>query len=189
VDLVDGDFDHARGGRRAFLGVTTLSLLAVALGPRRAAAAARDPRRLRMLNAHTGERLDIAYFERGGHLPEALAELDRFLRDFRTGEVHPIDPGVLDLAWSLARAVDRPLGMIEIISGYRSPETNAILRARSGGVAVHSLHLEGRAIDLRMPGVATERLRDAALLLARGGVGFYAASDFLHVDTGRVRRW
>jgi uncharacterized protein YcbK (DUF882 family) len=166
-----------------------LALLALALGPARARAAADAPRRVRLLNAHTGERIDATYFEAGAHVPAALAALDRFLRDFRTGAVHAIDPGVLDIAWSLGQAANRPLGTIEIVSGYRSPETNAALRKAGPGVASNSLHLTGRALDLRLEGVATDRLRDLALALRRGGVGFYAALDFVHVDTGPVRRW
>jgi uncharacterized protein YcbK (DUF882 family) len=142
-----------------------------------------------MLHTHTGERLDVTYSLRGVPLPDALSEIDRFLRDFRTGDVHPIDPGVLDVLWSVAEWTGRPLGTFEIVSGYRSPRTNEQLRAAGGGVARHSMHLEGKAIDLRLEGVATEHVRDVALALRRGGVGFYPESDFVHVDTGRVRRW
>jgi len=142
-----------------------------------------------MLNTHTGERVDATYFEDGALVPGALTELDRFLRDFRTGDVHAIDPGVLDFAWSLSRAAQRPGGTIEIISGYRSPLTNEALRKGGPGVARNSLHLSGRALDLRLEGVHTDRLRDLAIDLRRGGVGFYASLDFVHVDTGPVRRW
>jgi uncharacterized protein YcbK (DUF882 family) len=181
--------DQAGFGRRAFLRAGAFSALALALGPLGARAAVSAPRRLRLLHAHTGERLEVTYAEGGDLLPDALSELDRFLRDFRTGDVHRIDPGVLDVVWSLGQATGRALGTFEIVSGYRSPATNALLRSRSGGVASHSLHLEGRAIDLRLPGFPTDRLRDTALALRRGGVGFYRASDFVHVDTGRVRTW
>lgn len=174
-------------GRRRFLSGAAAVALAASL-PFRAVAGDR-PRRLRMTHTHTDEQIDVVYFEGGALVPEALLAIDRFLRDVRTGDVHRIDPGVLDLAWSLAHAVDRPLGTFEIVSGYRSPATNAMLHERSGGVAVHSLHMEGKAIDLRLRDVRTDHLRDAALGLARGGVGYYAASDFVHVDTGRVRRW
>lgn len=175
--------------RRRFLHAGAASLLGVALGPAAARAAAELPRRLRLRNAHTGERLDVTYFE-GGLLPGALGELDRFLRDFRTGEQHPIDPGVLDIAWGLQRAAGREGGELEIVSGYRSQRTNQMLRNHpDSGVAGHSLHLVGRALDLRLPGTATSRLRDLAVAMGRGGVGFYPASDFVHVDTGRPRRW
>jgi uncharacterized protein YcbK (DUF882 family) len=173
--------------RRRFLHAGA-SLLAVALGPSAARGEAGAVRRLRLRHAHTGERLDVVYFD-GGPLPGALTELDRFLRDFRTGESHPIDPGVLDIAWGLARAAGSE-GELEIVSGYRSSRTNEILRARpESGVAGHSLHLVGRALDLRLPGTPTRRLRDLAVAMGRGGVGFYAASDFVHLDTGRPRRW
>lgn len=176
--------------RRAFLRAGTLALLGVALSPRAARAALEGGRRLRMLNTHTGEKLDLVYAEGGVHLPEALAALARFLRDHRTGDVHPISPATLDLAWAVAQAVEKPDGRFEIISGYRSPDTNERLRGNGGsGVARHSLHLEGRALDLRLDGVETRRLRAAALALARGGVGFYPASDFVHLDDGRVRTW
>jgi len=176
-------------GRRQVLRAGALAVLAIALGPVRARAVAVGPRRLRMQSAHTGERVDVAYFDDGALVPGALAELDRFLRDFRTGDVHPIDPGVLDIAWSLSLAARRPAATLEIVSGYRSPRTNEALRASGPGVASRSLHLRGRALDLRLPGFDTSRLRDLALDLRRGGVGFYAASDFVHVDTGPVRRW
>lgn len=175
---VTGRRDFLRGG---------LGLAALALFPR--AAFARDVRRLRMLHLHTGERLDVTYAEGGRAMADALQEVDRFLRDFRTGDVHPIDPGVLDIAWSVAAAAGRSRATIEIICGYRSPRTNALLRARGRGVASGSMHLEGKALDLRIPGVGTGHLRDLALALGRGGVGFYPEAAFVHVDTGRVRRW
>jgi len=174
-------------GRREFLAASAGTAAALAW-PGRASAGA-EARRLLMVSTHTGERLDVTYFEDGALVPQALAAVDRLLRDVRTGDVHPIDPAVLDVAWSVARAVDRPRGTFEIVCGYRSPRTNAALRAAGHGVAVKSLHLEGKAIDLRLRGVATSALRDAALALGRGGVGYYAAPDFVHLDTGRVRRW
>jgi uncharacterized protein YcbK (DUF882 family) len=142
-----------------------------------------------MVNMHTDERVDVTYFDGGQHLPDALAEIDRFLRDFRTGEVCRIDPGVLDVMWALGCAAGKPEGTFEIVSGYRSPRTNSSLRTQGHGVATRSLHLEGRAVDLRMRGVPTARLRDLALALRRGGVGYYVTSDFVHVDTGRFRHW
>jgi uncharacterized protein YcbK (DUF882 family) len=172
--------------RRALLKTLAAVLASLSL-PRRSAAW--ESRRLRLRNTHTDEYIDVTYFENGGYLPDALAELDRFLRDFRTGDVHRIDPDVLDVASRIASAAGRPLGTFEVISGYRSPRTNALLHERSSGVAAHSMHLQGRALDLRMPGVPTMQLRDIALALRRGGVGYYATSDFVHVDTGRVRTW
>ena len=176
-------------GRRGFVKAGVSLLLAFGVAPRQARAMAVAPRRLKMFNTHTAERVDVVYFDGRNLVDGALATVDHVLRDFRTGEVHPMDPGVLDISWSLAQAAGRPAGTFEIISGYRSPATNAMLHERSSGVAVHSMHLQGKAIDLRLPGVSTERLRDLAIELRRGGVGFYRASDFVHVDTGRVRRW
>lgn len=178
--------------RRALLRRGAIGLVALGLSPglARAAVTSPVPRRLRMLHTHTGERIDVVYAERGERVPDALAALDRLLRDHRTGDVHPIDPDVLDTAWALAQAVGRPLGEFEVICGFRTPRTNELLRDRGGGgVARRSLHLDGRALDLRLPGVGTRALRDEALRLARGGVGYYPASDFVHVDTGRFRTW
>lgn len=178
---------HFDRGRRAFLRTAAIAAGAVLLP--RTGRALDPPRRLLLAHTHTGERADVTYFEAGAYLPDALEELDRFLRDFRTGEVHPIDPSVLDIAWRTARLMGATDARLHVVSAYRSPATNASLRARGRGVATRSLHLEGKALDLRIPGVPTERIRDAALSLQLGGVGYYARSDFVHVDTGRVRRW
>jgi uncharacterized protein YcbK (DUF882 family) len=114
--------------------------------------------------------------------------VNHLLRDFRTGGVHTIDPTLLDILFDLRTLADQDQPF-EVISGYRSPKTNAYLRRHSSGVAEHSLHIQGRAIDVRMSGVSTRKLRDLALGMRRGGVGFYPASDFVHLDNGRVRRW
>lgn len=147
--------------------------------------------RLRLYHTHTGEWLDIVYRRGDSYLPEALARLDMFLRDHRTGEVHHYDPRVFDLLHELATSVHTPDSQIDVICGYRTPWSNEFLRHRSAhtGVAQHSLHMQAEAIDIRLPGVATAVVRDAALKLARGGVGYYRASDFVHVDVGRIRRW
>lgn len=174
----DGEHDARGATRRAFLQTASVTALAMVVSRPRHTRAQGAFRRLRMLSTHTGERIDVTYAEAGAYLPDALAALDHFLRDFRTGEVHPIDPGVLDLAASVAAAAGLPLGTFEVISGYRSPLTNALLHRRGSGVAARSMHLQGKALDLRMPGVPTERLRDIALGAVRGGVGFYQASDF-----------
>jgi uncharacterized protein YcbK (DUF882 family) len=147
--------------------------------------------RLRFYHTHTNERLDIVYRRGDAYLPEALNRLDRYLRDYRTGDVHHYDPRVFDLLHDLTASLGRPSAEIDVICGYRTPRTNEFLRTRSlhTGVAEHSLHMQAEAIDIRLPGVSTAQLRDAALELHRGGVGYYRASDFVHVDVGRVRRW
>lgn len=145
--------------------------------------------RLRLFNTHTGERADVVFRRSDQYVPEAIAALEHHLRDFRRGEVRPFDPRLFDLLVELAEAVGEPSAEFHVISGYRSPATNQMLRNRTTGVAERSLHMQAQAIDIRLPGVPTARLRDAALELARGGVGYYGKSDFIHVDTGRVRRW
>ena len=145
-------------------------------------------RSLSFVHTHTGERLSSVYFRDGGYVPEELARINYVLRDFRTGEVKTIDPAVLDILSELRTLADRDEAY-EVICGYRSAQTNAMLRAHSSGVAEHSLHLEGRAIDVRLPGVPSAHLRDLALGMSRGGVGYYAASDFVHLDNGRIRHW
>jgi uncharacterized protein YcbK (DUF882 family) len=173
-------------GRRVFLQRSGAALLAAA--PVASWARASECRSLAFVNTHTGETLSCAYFAAGRYDPASLSRVNHFLRDFRTGDVHPIDPGVLDILFELRNRADRD-DPFHVISGYRSPQTNALLRSRSSGVAAHSLHVEGRAIDVRLPGFPTRRLREIALDLRRGGVGYYPASDFVHVDTGRVRFW
>lgn len=145
--------------------------------------------RLRLYHTHTGERLDIIYRQGETYLQDAAAKLDRFLRDHRTGEVRHFDPRIYDILEDLTLAVGHPGGEIDIVCGYRTPWSNEFLRARSAGVAKNSLHIQAEAIDLRMPGVDTLQLREAALSLRRGGVGYYPHSDFIHVDLGRVRQW
>jgi uncharacterized protein YcbK (DUF882 family) len=148
----------------------------------------RERRELSFFNLHTEERLTAVYWEHGRYVPDALAEIDAILRDHRTGEVRPIAPGLLD---QLAR-VQRHLGSREtwqVVSGYRSPETNALLNAADpGGVAKKSLHLTGEAIDVRLADRPLRQLRDAALALRAGGVGYYP-DRFVHLDIGRPRRW
>ena len=156
-----------------------------------AAPTARDAppaRELSFHSIHTDETVTAVYRQDGRLLPEGLAQLDYILRDYRTGEVRPIAPALLDLVHELKQALDyrQPIG---VISGYRSPATNAMLAARSKGVAKNSYHLRGMAVDIRMPGRRLAELRDAALRLRRGGVGYYPESDFVHVDVGPVRSW
>lgn len=150
--------------------------------------AASGVRTLHFDHTHTGERLSIDYARDGQYVPDALTTVNHFLRDFRTGDVHAIDPALLDLLHGLAgrTGTARPF---QVISGYRSPATNAMLREHSEGVAKNSLHMQGQAIDIRLADVPLLQLRSAAIAAGRGGVGFYPASDFVHVDTGRVRAW
>jgi uncharacterized protein YcbK (DUF882 family) len=146
-------------------------------------------RSLSLLNTHTGERLkEVVYWEQGNYVLDALEHLNHVLRDHRTNEVHPIDPMTLDLMAAISRKVEakRPF---EIISGYRSPQTNKALNKQSRGVAKNSYHMQGKAIDLRLPGVPLKAVRKAALELRMGGVGYYAKSDFVHIDSGKVRSW
>jgi uncharacterized protein YcbK (DUF882 family) len=182
--------------RRRFLGVTAASA-AAALLPSRALAGVlgtSDVPRERVLsffNTHSGEQLTTCYCTSGRYQPDALAAINHILRDFRVDETRDIDPKLLDLLHDLGRRLETE-GPFHIISGYRSPRTNGLLRARGGsssGVASGSLHMVGKAIDIRVPRVQLNHLRAAARSLQRGGVGYYPASDFVHVDTGRVRYW
>ena len=146
-------------------------------------------RSLSLLNTHTGEHLKkVVYWEKGLYIPEALKDINYILRDHRADEVHNIDPITLDLMAAISRKLEanRPF---EIISGYRSPKTNAMLANKSAGVAKKSYHMQGKAVDLRLPGVPLKAVRKAALDLRMGGVGYYPKSGFVHVDSGRVRSW
>jgi uncharacterized protein YcbK (DUF882 family) len=145
-------------------------------------------RKLGFYNTHTGEQLNRVYWADGAYQQDGLAEIFHVLRDFRTGDVSPIDTRLLDLLHSLSAALDTETSF-HIISGYRSPVTNAALAAKSNGVARHSLHMDGLAIDIRVPGRNLADVRRAAIALGGGGVGYYPASDFVHVDVGRVRTW
>lgn len=173
--------------RRSFL---KLGMLAAALPlPALASPALATPeRRLGLNNLHTGERLDLPYWIQGEYVPESLAEINRVLRDHRTDQVADIDTGLLDLL----HRVNATLGSsrrFEVISGYRSPTSNQMLASHSSGVAKRSLHMQGKAIDVRLPGVPLADLRRAGLKLQGGGVGYYPGSNFVHLDVGRVRAW
>lgn len=184
--------------RTGKVGLASLSLIAVFLmsplvshagvGP--GSAAAREYR-LRFYHTHTGERLDVVYRRGDQYIPEALLQLDHYLRDHRTGDVHHFDPRLFDLLYDLTASLGDSGGEIDVICGYRTPWSNEFLRTRRPhtGVARHSLHMQAEAIDIRLPGIPTSQLRDAALHLHRGGVGYYRSSDFVHVDVGRVRQW
>ncbi len=146
---------------------------------------------LRLHHLHTGEDIDVVYRVGDTYLPEGMARLNRFLRDHRTDAESHYDPREFDLLHSLMEKLGRPNGVIDIVCGYRTPWSNNFLRTRSAntGVAEHSQHMEAKAIDIRVPGVATAKLRDTALSLHEGGVGYYPVSQFVHVDVGPVREW
>jgi uncharacterized protein YcbK (DUF882 family) len=173
-------------GRRRFL--HGLGLSAAVLASPAALAALAEPRRLRFYHTHTSEKLDIVYHEAGAYIPDALQAVNHLLRDFRSGEIAVIDCNLLDILYDVQQRAGSH-GRFEIISGYRSPATNAMLQRQGHGVASRSLHMQGQAIDVRLTDLATADLRRAALDLHGGGVGFYPQSDFVHLDTGRVRFW
>lgn len=145
-------------------------------------------RELRFDHLHTGEQLQTTYWVEGRYLRDSLADINYLLRDFRTGEEHPIDPSLLDLLHRLQQQTEN-LNPFQIISGYRSPQTNAQLRTASSGVAKKSLHMQGRALDIRLPGTPLKELHKLACEAKVGGVGLYTRSNFVHIDTGRVRYW
>jgi uncharacterized protein YcbK (DUF882 family) len=145
-------------------------------------------KRLVLRNLHTPESLDLEFFRGDAYVPDALAAIQVLLRDYRNDEQHAIDPPLLDYLHDLALTLGVD-PVYSVISGYRSLKTNEQLRERSSGVARHSLHLEGRAIDVRLAGVDCADLADRALGLGRGGVGYYRKSDFVHLDTGALRTW
>jgi uncharacterized protein YcbK (DUF882 family) len=149
-----------------------------------------NERELSFYHTHTGKRLNVVYWQNGEYVDSALAEINAFLSDFRTGDRVDMDPTLLDVIYDVRESLGSS-GTYEIISAYRSPKTNEMLRNRSAssGVARKSQHVLGKAIDVRLEGVDTAELRDAAIRLQRGGVGYYKESDFVHMDTGRVRRW
>jgi uncharacterized protein YcbK (DUF882 family) len=179
------------GGRRRFLAVGAASL-ALPFLKRLSAFAPPEPlppdRELSLYNTHTGEEAAVEYCRSGCLVPASLDKIDRILRDHRTGETKDIDVRLLDLLHRLAQAVGAN-GPFHVISGYRSPRTNDLLRALGDGVAANSLHLTGQAVDIRLPGLELRKLYKAAVSLRGGGVGIYTGSDFVHVDVGRVRTW
>jgi uncharacterized protein YcbK (DUF882 family) len=177
--------------RRAFLKVSTLALggcfLPVGfIGA--VQAAVRPEKSLALYNLHTGEDLNTVYWSEGQYLPEALTRINHILRDHRSGEVASIDARLLDLLHELSSRIGSH-ARFHVISGYRSPHTNAIMRQISSGIARNSLHTRGKAIDIRLPGHSLASLHQAAVRLQGGGVGYYPGSDFVHMDTGRVRYW
>lgn len=175
--------------RRVLLGGALAGIAAGGLlRDARADAQGENVRRVALLNLHTSEHLEVEYFRDGGYSADALAKIEHVLRDFRTGAAHGIDPHLMDYLGEVAAKLGKE-PRFSVISGYRSPETNAKLHERSAGVAQHSLHMQGRAIDVRMAGIDCADLAAHAQSLQRGGVGYYRASDFVHLDTGAFRTW
>jgi len=147
-----------------------------------------DERQLSFYHTHTAESLTVTYYQDGEYVDSALAELNHLMRDFRTGDPTTMNPEVFDFLYDI-QMESGSMGTFQVISAYRSPATNEMLRGNSSGVAKNSQHLLGNAIDVRLTDLDTIKLRDVALSLERGGVGYYQKSDFVHVDTGRVRQW
>lgn len=173
--------------RRRFLALTLATAANMAAVPALARPHAAE-RAIAFHNIHTGESLNALFWADGRFVAEGLSEIDRIMRDYRTDEIQQIDRNLIALLHRLQSLVgtNRPF---HIISGYRSPKTNAMLRKNGRGVAVTSLHMQAKAADVRLPGVALAELHRAALSMQKGGVGYYPKSDFIHVDTGRTRKW
>jgi uncharacterized protein YcbK (DUF882 family) len=180
--------EHCNRRRRFLLGVTGALAGTLVLPPAHALAKRLDNRALSFENTHTNETLDVVYYKRGYYNSGALQKINHHLRDHRTNDLHEIDRRLLDILYlvSVMTGSERPY---QVISGYRSPRTNAMLRSRSHGVAKRSLHMEGKAIDVRLADIDTRTVRKTALALKQGGVGYYRSSNFVHLDTGRVRSW
>jgi uncharacterized protein YcbK (DUF882 family) len=174
--------------RRALLRAGAAAVLSASLPGFALATTLPGARKLKLENLHTGERLAADYCVGGRYLPDALQAINHILRDYRTGDVHAIDPRLLDLLHDLNTRLETD-ATFQVISGFRSAQTNGMLHERSSGVASKSLHTQGMAIDIRVPGRALNAVHATALSLERGGVGLYPTSDFVHVDVGRVRRW
>ena len=177
----------SRTSRRKCLGRLGLLAAAMAQAPS-LLAESNGSRSLAFAHTHTGESLATVYFEGGAYVRAALESINVLLRDFRTETVYPIEPQLLDRLYTLQASLGNDAAY-QVICGYRSPQTNTMLRERSSGVAEHSLHMQGRAIDIRLPGVDTAQLALLARRTLAGGVGYYKVSDFVHVDTGAVRNW
>ena len=182
--------NHHTLNRRSFLKVGTLALFASrqALATESGSFADIPERSLSFYNLHTGEKLKTTYWADGGYIPESLAEVNKLMRDHRSGEIFEIDRRLLDLLCELRMRMEST-EHFELISGYRSPATNAALRSVSHGVAEKSLHTKGMAADIRIPKAKLASLRNIAISMKAGGVGYYPASQFVHVDVGRVRTW
>lgn len=178
-------------GRREFLRLgLAATAAATVLQPAESLALIKaPPRQLSVVNLHTGEQIKAAYWAKGRYLREGMREINRLMRDHRNGAVHPMDPRLLDVLFQLQRRVGTR-GPIQLVSAYRSPQTNALLQeADPDGVATHSYHMDGKAVDIRIPGLPLRTLHRAALSMRAGGVGYYPGSNFVHIDVGPLRRW
>jgi len=175
-------------GRREFLGAAAMAVTGMIAAPALAMPRAPGRRALAFYNLHTGESLDLVYWAEGLYNPGAMQRIDWLLRDFHNGTVRPIDRRLLDLLATMRQNLGSQ-APFQVLSGYRSPETNAMLARTTEGVATNSLHLEGKAIDIRVPGRSLAAVHRLALALKGGGVGYYPHSDFIHLDVGRVRQW
>jgi uncharacterized protein YcbK (DUF882 family) len=185
-ELMFGDHKWVRFNRLSyFVSICILLLLSV---PSRAVDESNQERRLSFYNTHTHERLTVIYKKGDDYVPEAMGKICHILRDHRANEIHAMDPRLMDFLYDLLTEVNNH-GEVHIISGYRSPKTNAKLRKKSKGVARRSRHMQGQALDFRLPGTETAVLRDTARKMKRGGVGYYKKSDFIQIDMGRVRNW
>jgi uncharacterized protein YcbK (DUF882 family) len=185
---------HAIAAALILLGLTGVRSGASEVSPAGTVAATRGGGAvywLHLHHLHTGESLDVAYRIGNEYVPGAIDELNHFLRDHRTQDVRPYDLKEFDLLHTIMARLGRPNGVIDVVCGYRTPWSNAFLRGgtAASGVAEHSQHMLAKAIDIRVPGVTTARLRDVALSLGAGGVGYYPVSEFVHVDVGPVRTW
>ncbi|WP_082554926.1 DUF882 domain-containing protein [Caulobacter sp. Root1455] len=186
ADLLQRQSDLAEGMAEDELPAAVAAPIAAPVSQVRTASHA--PRWLKLHNIHTQEKLEAVYFDKGEYVPDAVQALDRVLRDYRTGDVYSMHPELFDTLSALSQKTGSK-SHFQVISGYRSPRTNAMLHERSGQVAKRSLHMDGKAMDVYLEDVALDRLRAAALDLGRGGVGYYPVSNFVHVDVGPVRRW
>lgn len=178
----------AKGTRRATIALALAALAVTASVTPPQPVRAADARQLSFYHTHTRLSLDVVYYQNGDYDQSALDRINRFLKDFRTGDVEEINPGLLDLLHDVRNELDSDAAF-EVISAYRSPKTNEMLRQTTTGVAKNSRHTMGDAIDVRLRGVRTGKLRDTALRMERGGVGYYPKSDFVHMDMGPVRAW
>ncbi len=192
VIMIQSDQKHC-AKRRLFTSGLGLSLCAGATGFSLAsgiasATIAQPERRIRLANAHTWEKLDIVYWAEGNYIPEAMDEISHLMRDHRANRSKAMDVKLIDQLHLLVSTLGTK-ERVHVLSGYRTPETNAALRARSNGVAKYSLHMEARAMDLNIPGTRAKDIQKAAIAMQAGGVGYYGSSGFVHIDTGRVRNW